>query len=374
MSTIQALALLPVVGQPRYSKRIAMLQEHGLSVSAVAFERNYHKGRLPNCSLQILGKIKHGSYLRRVLTFVRALPKLRSEARKADFVYAWGPDMACYALFATMGLKKPVVVEIGDIRKIQLAKSLRGLIVRVCERFFVERYALLVSTSQGFIDGYYRSMLGSRISAMVIENKMERDAFPDGIPAFAAPSTKEKLVIGYFGLLRCKWSWDILKRLAQDGFEIILAGYPMGIPELKKGAMSLPSGMRYLGEYASPTDLPTLYREVDVVWASYPHDSSGNMQEKWARTNRFYESCFFKKPIITRHGSSDGDVVEKYGIGYCICETDIERAANELKAAIRRENILKWGERMETLPISEYVYTNEGARLADALQRVVNKP
>ncbi len=57
LENINILSVLPLLGHPRDSKRIAMLQQAGFNVEAVAFERDYHTGRMPDCPVESLGKI-----------------------------------------------------------------------------------------------------------------------------------------------------------------------------------------------------------------------------------------------------------------------------------------------------------------------------
>ena len=50
----------------------------------------------------------------------------------------------------------------------------------------------------------------------------ERIATPDGVPLVDRP-----MRIGYFGLLRCPWAWNVLRDLAanhSERIEIVLAG------------------------------------------------------------------------------------------------------------------------------------------------------
>ena len=93
-----------------------------------------------------------------------------------------------------------------------------------------------MATASGFIDTYYRQWLKASVPAMVIENKLESD-FVDEIiskeitkPPRARPLVDGPLRIGYFGLLRCDWSWHVLESLAMarpQDVEIVVAGYPM---------------------------------------------------------------------------------------------------------------------------------------------------
>ena len=60
-NSLRVLFALQVVGQPRNSKRISMLQKAGFQVEAIAFERKYHKGRLPSCPVKMIWIFKSRS-------------------------------------------------------------------------------------------------------------------------------------------------------------------------------------------------------------------------------------------------------------------------------------------------------------------------
>ena len=136
------LSALQLIGHPRDAKRIDMLQQGGFEVEAIAFERDYQGGRLPNCSVQRLCKIKHGHYLRRVVNIVMSLPALRRAISRNHMVYASGQDMAITALIAGFGLGRPVALEVGDIVSLQVLPGIIGRIVRAVDRFFVNRLLL----------------------------------------------------------------------------------------------------------------------------------------------------------------------------------------------------------------------------------------
>ena len=83
LENTKILSVLPLLGHPRDSKRITMLQQAGFTVEAVAFERDYHTGRMPDCKVESLGRIAHGRYLQRILKMVTALPAMRRASRTA---------------------------------------------------------------------------------------------------------------------------------------------------------------------------------------------------------------------------------------------------------------------------------------------------
>ena len=150
------LFLLPVLGQPRDAKRIAMLQAAGFVVEGAAFDRQYHVGRIPDCEVEILATIQHGKYLKRLITFASVVPTLRRAIRRADIVYASGPDMALMATVAGLGTGTPVILEVGDVQRAQVSGGFVGKAVRLLDRFGANSAKLITTTAPDFVDEYYR--------------------------------------------------------------------------------------------------------------------------------------------------------------------------------------------------------------------------
>ena len=377
---MKVLSLLPVLGHPRDSKRISMLCEMENEVEVLAFERDYHNGRMPDVPTSILGKVSHGNYLTRIIKLIMALPKVRSMMKRFDVIYTSGPDMALLALLAGWGLKPRIVLEIGDIRAVQLRSDWIGRFVRFMDRHLVNSCKILVVISPGFKDVYYKKWLKIKIPVLLIENKLERHrTLAHGknvigkIVSLPSKDRKENLLrIGYFGLLRDEWSLNILENLAAiycDSLEIVFAGYVIDpIADLTERIKKFPN-MTYLGEYSSPGDLESLYSSVDLVWACYPPMNENDWNFKWGRPNRFFESCFFKKPLFVRGGCHCAREVDQYGIGKLIYGITIEEV-NEEFASIRKEDIAKWVRHMNELPESVYLYIDEAQILKDEMERL----
>lgn len=366
--------ILPVLGQPRHSKRISMLSHRGFVGHVLAFDRKYHKGRIPCCSIDKLGSIKNKNYFSRIPIFFTALFKIRKEAKKSSYIYAFGTDLGIISYFACLGLKKFIVVEIGDLRWVQCSSSLVGKIFRKVEGFFVKRYNLLVVISDGFLNQYYRNWLGLMTPGLVIENKIFEDDFKvfDVVTKTTSltgkPLIDRPLRIGYFGLLRDEWSFNVLKTLADkhsSKFEIVFAGYPVSPDNFKK-LISDSTSMSYLGEYKSPEDLASIYSKVDMSWACYPEIKKDDYNFRWGRPNRFYEGCYFKKPFFCREGSLFAHDVDKYGIGISVIDVNVDIVVSKL-SKITYENFSLWYQSIRTLPKHLYIYQNEGTKLASSL-------
>ena len=376
-SSIRILTVLPVLGQPRDSKRIDMLVSLGFDVSVAAFNRAYHSGRVPSRPTQIIGTISHGKYLQRIGRLITALPKLRRAMRDRDIVYASSPDMALLAMIAGVFMGKKFILEVGDVREIQTAEGLKGRLVRIVDRVLTNRCSLLVVTAVGFLDNYYRNWLRSDVPAIVVENKIEasltsarpgavRGNLPQGRPFIDRP-----LRIGYFGLLRCQWTWDVLKAFAlkhPKDVEIVMAGYPMEPADIAEQAKSIPNVI-YSGEYKSPNDLPRLYGAVDLVWACYKFIGPRDWNLKWARPNRFYESCYFGRPLISRLGSSDSKEVDLLKIGFNIQTHEISEVVTELES-ITAEMVEQWRSNSLELPNNLFIYTDEGEQLKSRIEHL----
>lgn len=363
------LFILPVIGQPRDAKRVDMIKRLGFDTKVCSFERDYHKGRLPNSEIISLGKISHGKYFSRIFKIFKALPTIRKQIKKFDIVYCSGADMGYMALIANFRYRKPVVVEIGDIRELQVKKGLLGKIIRTIDNYLINKCSLLIVTAPDFLNEYYKKWLNINITSLIMENKLE-DTVTNTFEN-KKKVNKKKIRIGYFGLIRCPWSFEVLKSFAKKNYErieIIIAGYPMN-PKNINELIRNDDNIKYLGEYKSPDDLPYLYNQVDLIWASYEFIKENDWNLKWARTNRFYESCFFQKPIISRHSSNDGNMVEKYNIGITLINREINKTINELEK-INHSNLKIWTENIKKLPKEYYIYTNEYDNLKEALLKV----
>lgn len=377
---IRILSVLPLLGHPRDSKRITMLQQAGFDVEAVAFERDYHSGRMPDCKVTVLGKIAHGRYLERIFKICHAIPAMRRVIKRNHLIYTSGADMAFMALVAGLGLGKPVVVEIGDIREVQVSSGIKGRVVRFFDKRFINSCSLLVTTTSSFIDIYYREWLKASVPAMVIENKIEADfakkILKNGIQSSVdgKPLVERPLRIGYFGGLRCEWSWRVLEAFAiakPEDVEIVLAGYVMDPQDLPKQVEKYPN-VTYLGQYKSPQDLPGLYGGVDIIWGCYRPIGPNDWNLRWARPNRFYESCLFQKPIVSRFGSCDSVDVKRYEIGLIIEDDDIHKVVDCL-CKIKTEDLETWKRNMARLPRNVYSYTTEMDDLKGALETIKEK-
>ncbi len=363
------LCILPHIHDPTIIGRLGMLQEGGFRIEALAFAVRYFPGRIPNCPLALLGRLRFRAYFLRIFEILLRLPRIRAASRHSDIVYAFNLELGLAAMVACTGLGKPVVLEIHDIKRHQVAGGPKGWLVRRVDRFVTQACSLLVITTTGYYP-YYRNWLKVKTPDLVIENKLD-GAFAaaiqaKGIPgATGEPPAARPLRIGYFGVLVDEWSIRVLEALtasAPEKFQVVLAGTSNQIANLTLRAAQN-AHMEYQGTYREPEDLENLYTGVDMVLACY----APTIPYCWSEATRFYKACLFRRPLIVRAGTGSAAAVDRYQIGLVVTDDDVGAAAAAIRG-ITRARWRRWRTNMAQVPREVYVYTHEADALGRALR------
>lgn len=346
-----------------------MLQRQGHHVEVMAFERDFHHGRSPGWPVTTLGRIRHESYLRRLPALIRSVPKIRSGIRRNQLVYAFNADLAFTALISGLGLGKPIILDVQDIRAIQVARGLKGRMFRRLDKFIVDRCRLLILLTSRY-RRYYRDWLNTNTPDIVIDQRVESSRITaheeDESPAApGVPLDGRPLRIGYFSVIRDPWSLQFLECLSvssKERFEVVLAGAVS--PKIRgfERFLERNPAIEYKGRFRNPDDIPELYGSVDMILACY----SPAVPDCWSQSARFYQSCLFRKPLIVRAGTGDADEVDRHQIGLVLSESRPEDAAREL-GAVTADDWVRWRTNMARLPRHVYSHTGEADELIAAL-------
>ena len=368
---VRVLCILPIAKDSRIARRVDMLKDAGFEVEAAAFYRDKDVGRIPDCRVEYLGHLRHGHYASRIPRLLATVPRVRRAIARNDIVYVFNCDIAMLALVSAVGLHRPMVIETADIRDLQVARNWKGRIVRAMDKLATEFSNLLVLTSEDYQE-YYRDWLGIDKKRLVIENKLSADfatsIVPEDFPKQEWNGQEEApLRIGWFGMLRDEWSWQVLDRLTLSDpqrFSGILAGV-LQRNDVERALAHNP-GLTYLGEYSYPDGLRDLYCGVDLTLAVKPPQ----IPTSWSKLNRFYETCLFRRPAIVRAGCADARLVTQYDIGLVIESTDVDEAVAEIRS-IRASDMNRWRTNMALLPASAYAVTDEAVVLGKAIADVV---
>lgn len=367
--------LLPVASHARYHKRIAALQSLGVERRVFYFERDYYPGRPWPEGYQSLGSLQHRRYSLRLKMVPKAVLKICSDIQGSDVLYAFSLDTLLIAWLAskTRFKRYKIVYEVGDIREACLGKGLSSRLLRGFERYLLQRIDLLVVTSEAFVTGYFQGIQGLReISYQVIENKLSSLMLPprQGSDAVCFLDKEDVFRIGYFGLIRCRRSWEALKEIVRKGrgrIRLNVRGIFLEMPDLEEEIQNT-EYVEYGGPYVSPDELPNIYRCIDLAWIAHHH---GESNTRWARGNRFYEACYFLKPMISQAGTQDDVMVNKMHLGKSINLLDLEGAV-EAVLHISGSDIQAWRDSLVRLPDNIFLYTDEHEKLIKSLGKNQN--
>lgn len=368
--------LLPVSSQVRYHKRINFFKKNNITTNILSFERDYYEGE-KNSEYISLGKLDHGNYFKRILQILLAFPKIIKSIKNTDAIYVFEIDMLIIAYIINLifiGRNFIIIYEIGDIQPIKMKKTLLGKIVRGIEKYLVKRVDKMIVTSKDYMFGYYKDILNlniNEINYQVIENKIDKNNVKKE-NSLINNNNPDKITIGYFGVLRCERSWEILKNIAllgNDSFEIYVRGYIMKPDSIKTDSKKY-NNIKFEGPYTAPSELSEIYNSVDIIWACFPYRNKDIGNWKWARTNRFYESCYFNKPMIVQKGTQDSKVVEENDLGISLDLSNIDESTYKV-INIDNDDLKNWRNKLVKFPEKNYIYQDEHELLCNEIKSMI---
>lgn len=311
-------------------KRTLAFHAVGASITGFMFRRarGMEAPELPYPVID-LGTTVDRNYLRRLPALGRGLVRIvrnRHLLRRCGVIYARNLDMLALAVAARAlgGPRAAIVYEVLDVRPILRGTGTVSRAMRAIERWLMRRASLLVVSSPAYITQYFEPHHHHRGPHVVLENKLDAARVQALGALRTAPEPGQPWNVGWFGVLKCRRSLDLLTRLAArlgDRVRIIMRGIPSetDVPRaLIEDTCRRHPNMVFGGPYASPRDLPRIYGEVHLTWAADFLDPTGN--SAWCLPNRLYEGGNFGIPALALAGTATGDMIERTGLGWTIDE------------------------------------------------------
>jgi succinoglycan biosynthesis protein ExoL len=213
----------------------------------------------------------------------------------------------------------PVVVyECLDIHRLLLRRDFIGAALRRLEGWFSWRASALFTSSPAFVSGYFKALSEVRLPVRQVENKMADLGGGTAISRYVGGRPPgPPWVIGWFGMIRCRKSLDILIDLARRSegkIEVVIRGRPdLNQFEDFHKSVSEARGVRFLGPYGSPGDLAAMYHSVHFNWAVDMFEEGLN--SSWLLPNRLYEGGAFACVPIAVETVEAGRFLERMDIG-----------------------------------------------------------
>jgi hypothetical protein len=175
----------------------------------------------------------------------------------------------------------------------------------------------VLTSSPAFLSGYFYPMQGMEQlgspPAVVVENKLLDFSPPR---AFGMRQPGPPWRIGWFGILRCSRSLNVLTALAArrpDLVEVIIRGRPTpAVFADFEGAVEGVPALRFQGPYA-PGEIGGLYRSCHFCWAIDWYDEALN--SAMLIPNRVYEAGASHCPPLALAAVETGRWLARHGLG-----------------------------------------------------------
>ena len=306
------------------AKRIAMLRTAGAEVVVLGFRRTAQPTReVAGAPAIDLGRTADARLLARAVSVAANLVKApwwKSVLAGVDVVIARNLEMLVLAASAR-ALHAPgarMVYECLDIHRMMLGSGPISRALRRIEAKLLARCDVLMVSSPAFVEHYFEPVQKTAampgLTTLLVENKV---FLPDGAPARPSrPPPGRPWRIGWFGMIRCRRSFDALTALAErrpDLVEIVIRGRPSytEFEDFDARVAAVPN-VRFGGRY-TPEELPAMYGDIHFNWSIDYFQEEGN--SRWLLPNRLYEGGLHGAPIITRGDCEVARWLEGRGLG-----------------------------------------------------------
>jgi succinoglycan biosynthesis protein ExoL len=355
------------IGHPDLARRLRMLQEGGAEITVFGFHRN----RLPDtnlgCPVIDLGRTVDSRFAHRAWAVARTIPRLRRWAdviAASEVILARNLEMLILAAVARSlyAARASLVYECLDIHRLMLSDGIGGIALRRFERSLLKRSQGLIVSSPGFIREYFKKTSPVMPKSFVIENKVlptdgEQRAWKQKIPA--GPPWR----IGWFGLLRCRRSLEILSqvvRTAPELVQMVVAGRPSPdvFRDVNRDFERIP-GLQFLGPYKDEAALAELFASVHFAWTIDYFEAGAN--SAWLLPNRLYRAAHYRSVPLAMANVETGRWLAAHGAGILLHEPAAETLLDILRN-MTQEDFASARTALERIPISALVTEPEECR------------
>ncbi len=293
---------------PAIWRRVRMLQSGGAKVCVIGFDRSSAPPAPASITDVVrIGQTESGKLGRRMLSLISATGlawRWCSLLKGTDVVLARSLEMLVLAstIKAISRGSYPVVYECLDVHRLVSGRGLTSLTLRSFERVLLRTCDLLIVSSAVFIKTHFKVFYRHLPQQLILENKVLSEEFDIAPPRELKQSPPWR--IGWFGVLRCSRTLELLRNLAlklPGQVEVILRGIPARdvLPNFDDVVLSTP-GLTYHGPYDRHSDLMSIYHDVDFTWAIDFFEEGLN--SSWLLPNRLYEGCLYGSvPLALRN-------------------------------------------------------------------------
>jgi succinoglycan biosynthesis protein ExoL len=315
------------VGHPDLKRRFGMLQVGGAETTVIGFHRSRFADDDLTDKIIDLGQTADSRFAHRIWAVASAIPRLRrysNEISSSKVILARNLEMLLIAAIARRlyAPRAALVYECLDIHRLMLSSHVVGKALRGLERHLLTLCQGLMVSSSAFVREYFSKTCERLPKVFIVENKLflADDASKSNEPSLpAGPPWR----IGWFGILRCRRSLDILchvLRTIPEVVTVITAGKPVAdvFPNFDKDVRAVP-GLTFLGGYKDEqNDLARLYGSVHFAWTIDFYEADAN--SSWLLPNRLYRAIHYGAVPLAMANSETGNWLQAKETGILLQE------------------------------------------------------
>ncbi len=267
-----------------------MLEAADLLVVSAGFVRDQKNAHDQEEKSLVLGITEDAALGKRALSVLRNFvfcSSLENHFAGCDLIIA--RNLECLVLAHRVAKGRPVVYECLDIHRALLGQTMPHRAIQAVETHLLQETKALITSSPGFVTHYFSKKPACPKEIILLENKV-LDLTDEGIASLMCKQGRP-LVIGWFGMLRCRKTLKLLLEVAAKGegqIKVLIAGKPS--PAQLPGFEASISGhenIHFHGPY-KPADLPALYGQCHFAWCIDWYEEGQN--SAWLLPNRLYEA------------------------------------------------------------------------------------
>jgi succinoglycan biosynthesis protein ExoL len=344
-----------------------MLKAGGAEVMIAGFTRvAVPPQHIEGCEAVSLGRTKDGHLLARIGSIAMAalrLERIKGVLDGCQLVLARNLETL---LLASMARKRyaadaALAFECLDIHRLLLRDGLPGRLLRSLESSLVKDTDLILTSSPRFVSEYFKPR-NLTAPIRLVENKVLLADFSSVRPERSLRRAGQPWKIGWFGMLRCRRSFDILASVARQcggDLEVVIAGRPSPneFPDFE-GLVARSPHVTFTGPYRFD-ELPALYDDVHFCWAVDYFEKGLN--SSWLLPNRIYESAFFGAVPIAAEGVETARWLADKHIGLTL-KGEPEAALHAIVMAMTERHYAELSDALKKIPATELADTVDTCR------------
>jgi succinoglycan biosynthesis protein ExoL len=321
---------------------------------------------IDGCEAINLGRTKDGHLLDRIASVASValrLEQLKRVLSGCEVVLARNLEMLFLAAKARRRYapNAALLFECLDIHRLLLRSDPSGQILRWIETRLVNDVDLILTSSPRFVSEYFKRRNFHR-PIKLLENKVLLSDFGGDRPSLPPRPSGPPWKLGWFGMLRCRRSFEILSSAARESdgnLEVVIAGRPSPkeFPEFERLVAGAPH-VRFEGSYRFD-ELPALYGNVHFSWAVDYFEQGLN--SSWLLPNRIYESSFFGTIPIAVEGVETAKWLSDKRIGVTLVG-QAETALCNVLSTMTDQRYRQMFEAVQNVPTADLAETTESCR------------